>query len=75
MDIFKKNDKTKYLALFHSDEKYERIFDRIRYLKSNISDIYSHKTFGKNIKYAKCSNIYFMFFSIKIIIIIITKCF
>ena len=28
----KKYDRTKYLALFHSDEKYERIFDRIKYL-------------------------------------------
>ena len=38
-------DKTRYLSLFHSNEKYKRKFDRIRYLmfKSNISDIYSHK--------------------------------
>ena len=38
-------DKTRYLALLHSDEKYKKKFDRIRYLmlKSNISDIYSHK--------------------------------
>ena len=45
MDIF--SDSTKYQALFHSDEKYERISDRIRYfimLKSNISDVYSHKS-------------------------------
>ena len=28
----RKHDSTKYLALFRSDEKYERIFDRIRYL-------------------------------------------
>ena len=42
----RKYDKTRYLAFFHSDEKCERIFDRIRYfimLKSNISDIYCHK--------------------------------
>ena len=42
----RKHDSTKYLALFRSDEKYERIFDRIRYLiiwKSNISDVYFHK--------------------------------
>ena len=30
MDI--KYNVAKYLLLFHSDEKYERIFDRIRYL-------------------------------------------
>ena len=39
----RKYDKTRYLAIFHSNEKHERIFDRIRYLimfKSNISDIY-----------------------------------
>ena len=50
----------KYLALFYSAEKYERLFD-----KSNISDVYSHK-YKKNknnsdddlpfAKYAKCSN-------------------
>ena len=28
----RKYDTTKYLVLFHSDEKYERIFDWIRYL-------------------------------------------
>ena len=42
----RKYDGTKYLALFHSDESYERIFDKIRYpvmLKSNISDVSSHK--------------------------------
>ena len=39
----RKYDRTKYLGLFHSDEKYEVSFD-IRYiLKSNISDVYSHK--------------------------------
>ena len=40
-----------YQAFFHFDEKYMRMFDRIRYLvmlKSNISDIYSHK--NTNIK-------------------------
>ena len=42
-------DSTKYLALSCSDEKYERIFDRIRYLyylyyvKSNFSDAYSRE--------------------------------
>ena len=38
-------DWTKYLVLFHSDEKYKRIFARIRcliMLKSNIPDVYSH---------------------------------
>ena len=42
----RKYDKTRYLAFFHSDEKCVRIFDRIRYLimlKSNISEIYTHK--------------------------------
>ena len=42
----RKDDAANYLALFHSDEKYERIYDRIRYLimlKTNISDVYSHK--------------------------------
>ena len=37
---------TKHLALFHSNEKNEKIFGRIRYLimlKSNISDVYFHK--------------------------------
>ena len=41
-----KYDETKYLALFHSDEKYEIISDRIRYLmmlESNILGVYSHK--------------------------------
>ena len=38
----RKYDGTKYLALFHSDEKYEKIIGRRRYfirLKSNISDV------------------------------------
>ena len=42
----RKYDKPKYLASIHSDEKHERIFDKIRYLvmlKSNISDVLSHK--------------------------------
>ena len=42
----RKYDSTKYLALFHSDEKYERLFDRIRYLvmlKGNISGVYLQK--------------------------------
>ena len=33
-------------SIFDTDEKYERVFDRIRYLnmlKSNISDAYSQK--------------------------------
>ena len=41
-----KYDKTRYLALCHSNEKYKRIFDIIRFiimLKCNISDVYSHK--------------------------------
>ena len=40
------NVRTLYLALFHSDEKHEKTFDRIRYLimlKGNISDLYSHR--------------------------------
>ena len=44
--ITTKYNSTKYLALFHSGEKYDRIFDRIRYLimlKNNISNVYSHK--------------------------------
>ena len=39
-----KYDSTKYIALFYSEEKYERTFDRIRYLvalKSNITDVHS----------------------------------
>ena len=39
----RKNDGTKYLVLFRSDEKYDRIYHRIIYLitkKSNITDIY-----------------------------------
>ena len=37
---------TKYLALPHSNRKYERIFNRFRYfimLKNNITDIYPIK--------------------------------
>ena len=46
IEHIREHDCTKYLVLFHFDEKYERIFDRIRYLiilKSNISDIHSHQ--------------------------------
>ena len=42
----RKNDRTKYLGLFHSDEIYDQIFYRIRYLimlKINVSDVCSHK--------------------------------
>ena len=42
----RKYNRTKCRALFDTDEKYERVFDRIRYLdmlKSNISDAYSQK--------------------------------
>ena len=42
----RKYDETKYLALFHFNEKYERIFERISYLiklKNNISDVYSYR--------------------------------
>ena len=73
-EYVKKYSSTKYLALFHSDEKYERVFGRIRYLimlKSNISEVYSHKykkiktnsddTFRKIIKYT-CSNTYLICF-------------
>ena len=45
-EYIRKYDSTKYVALFYSDEKYEKVFDRIRYLimlKRNISDVYSHK--------------------------------
>ena len=40
------NDRTKYLELFLSNQKFERMFDRIRYLIMLISDIsyvYPHK--------------------------------
>ena len=37
----RKYDSTKYLALFHSAEKYERNFDRIRYLIMLKSNIYT----------------------------------
>ena len=39
-------DETKCLASFNSNEKFDRVFDWIRYLimlKSNISEFYSHK--------------------------------
>ena len=42
----RKYDFTKYLALFHLFEKYERIFDLITYLimlKDNIMGFYYHK--------------------------------
>ena len=42
----RKNDRVKYLGLFHSDEIYDQIFYRIRYLvmlKINVSDVCSHK--------------------------------
>ena len=42
----RKNNRTKFLALFHSDEKYEKILDIGRdfiMLKISISDVYSHK--------------------------------
>ena len=69
-EYIKKYDSTKYLALFHSDEKYGRIFHRIRYLitlKTNISDIFLINTrklellkmviyLWKNIIFAKCCN-------------------
>ena len=38
-------DGTKYLASFHSDKKYETIYEKIKYLlvlKSNIPDNYFH---------------------------------
>ena len=41
----RKYDGTEYLALFHSDEKYEKLFNKIRYLtmvKTNIPNVYSH---------------------------------
>lgn len=40
MDILEKYDSNECVALFYSDEKYEWIFDRVRYaimLKSNVS--------------------------------------
>ena len=42
----RKNGQTKCLALFCSNKKYDRIFDRIKYtimLKSNISDVRSQR--------------------------------
>lgn len=41
----RKYDRNKCLVLFHSDEKYERIVDRIKYimLQNKISDVYSYK--------------------------------
>ena len=50
-----KYDGTVYLALFHSDKKYERTFEGtfdLIMLKSNISDVYSHKYL--RIKPEKC---------------------
>ena len=44
--IYQKYDGTKYLAFFYSNEEYDRIFDRIRYLitlKNNITDVHFHK--------------------------------
>ena len=43
MDVLKIHDEIKYLLLFRSDEKHEKIFDWIRndiMLKSNISDVF-----------------------------------
>lgn len=55
----RKYDRSKYLGLFPSDEKYERILDKIMYLivlERNIPDVYSHKHLKiknqKNNKYA-----------------------
>ena len=42
----KKYDRTKYVLLFPSSEKYKAMFDRIRYfitLGSKISDVYTYK--------------------------------
>ena len=42
----RKDEGTTCLTLYHSDEKYQINFDRIRYhimLKSNISEVYLHK--------------------------------
>lgn len=52
-EYISKYDSTKHLALFYFNEKYERIFGGVRYLmlKSNISDVYSHK-------YTKINQIY-----------------
>ena len=59
----RKYDRTKNLALIHFDKKYERSFNKIRYLitlKSTITDVYSQKnmktklnqfTFRKNINF------------------------
>ena len=46
MYILEERDRTKYLGLLSSDEKNERIFDRIRYLtqfKINVSYVSSHE--------------------------------
>ena len=43
-EYIRKYDRTKYLTLFYSNERWKRNLDRIRYiimLKSNISDVYS----------------------------------
>ena len=61
---FRKYNRVKYVGLFHSDEKYEKMFNRIRYhimLKSNILDVYSHKYKKTKIKLdddLPCSNTY-----------------
>ena len=83
----RKYDKTRYLALFCFNEKYEIIFDRINYLiifKSDISDVNFHKY--REIKINGDDNlpsentlathnvvILLKFFLIKIIIIITIK--
>ena len=48
--FIRKRDWTKYLELFHSNEKYERIFNHIRYLimsKSNNLDVNSNQYIWK----------------------------
>ena len=74
--------KTRYLVLFHPDEKIYIKNVKI-YVKNNISVVYSHKymkikinsddffTIGKNISYAKCSNTYCLSHLLLFIIIII----
>ena len=49
--IYDFGQKTKYLPLFHSDGKREKIFYRyLTLIKTNISDVYSHKHMKTKIK-------------------------
>ena len=41
-EYIRKYDRTEFLRFFHSDEKYEIIFDRIRYKKQYYSCLFSY---------------------------------